>query len=644
MAFLLASPISGLGAFASRPAIVKRILLIEDDAGSQVLCRSRLMDLGFEVVVSSNGAMGLMEARASSFDLFLVDIGLGSGIDGYEVCRRLKTIPELRATPVVLISGQVKTQEDLHRGYEVGCQSFLVKGDLVLLEDVVRAMLRIKALQDDLALQNRLLEEQNRRLQAEKARSADLELALRSRGPRSPRDVTAGPLGLLLVDDEGVVHWSDRGAHEVFGQTIDGKHLASVAPESRLEAVVRDARTEPRRDLRFDVPERPGRAAHTLSASVVPLVPRPGRPEAAPRAVLLFEPRVRTNDAPATERAAGGGELIEAAREAFQPAAFRGTSSFARALRPQLARLAGRGEGTVLVHGPEGSGKELVARILHFAGARGGAFVSVDCAAHGAESLERELFGTPRAADGSAEHEGALHAAQRGTLYLRDVEALPLALQASLLEILEKGRAPRAGAGAEPLDVRVVAGTFAELARSVEQGRFDPELLGRLSGERIELLPLAQRREDVAVLATHFLERYARFEDASVSREALALLERHAWPRNVDELRLALSHACERARGAQITAADLPPALGDGAQAVGERISPPLQRGPARAVALHYVFFEDLRGSARLLEEYEKRALMHALHETNGDKQAAARLIGIGKSTFYRKLKTHGLT
>ena len=91
-----------------------RILLIEDDAGAQLVFKNRLKDLGYDVVVASTGARGLMEARADHFDLFLVDIGLGSGIDGYEVCRRLKTVPQIHGIPVVLISGQVKSQEESH--------------------------------------------------------------------------------------------------------------------------------------------------------------------------------------------------------------------------------------------------------------------------------------------------------------------------------------------------------------------------------------------------------------------------------------------------------------------------------------------------------------------------------------------------
>jgi CheY-like chemotaxis protein len=185
---------------------VNRILLVEDDTSAQLLYKNRLSDLGYEVVVAPTGAAGLMEARAAAFDLFLVDIDLGKGIDGYEVCQRLKTIPELHGIPVVLISGHVRAQEDLHRGYEAGCQSFLVKGDLMLLEDVVRAMLRIRSLQRDLALQNRLLEERNRRLEIATTRTADLEHALSNSVSRGPA-VANRPDGLLMVDSEESCCW-----------------------------------------------------------------------------------------------------------------------------------------------------------------------------------------------------------------------------------------------------------------------------------------------------------------------------------------------------------------------------------------------------------------------------------------------------
>ena len=518
---------------------MKRILLVEDDVGAQLLYKNRLTDLGYQVVISSSGAMGLMEARSGHFDLFLVDIGLGSGIDGYEVCRRLKAIPEIHGVPVVLISGHVRSQDDLHRGYEVGCQSFLVKGDLTLLEDVVRAMLRIKLLQDDLALQNRLLEERNRRSQAEKAQSSEPE-------PAGMRDARPRPDGVLLVDGDGLVRTSDRGARDLFGQAVEGKHLALLAPDSRLEAVVRNARTEPDTAIRFEVPERPGRPARSLFAIVYPLVPLPDGIGPALRTVLLFEAArhrlaesgALTEEGLALRRA--WEPVIEAVREVFRPAALLGTSAAIRELRARVAR-ASRTDVPVLVQGPSGSGKRFLARILHHSGTRAGPLVEVRCGASDPRELELELFGSGKGAAPGGERAGAFSRASGGTLFLQDVERLPEKLQERVLEALVERRVQRPGSNATEradarLDVRLISGTRADLARAVERREFSPELAQRLAAETLVLPALKERAEDIEVLGRHFLARYARFEDPSFSPEVASALARHDWPDNVREL------------------------------------------------------------------------------------------------------------
>lgn len=622
---------------------VNRILLVEDDAGAQLLYRNRLTDLGYRVVVSSTGAMGLMEARSAPFDLFLVDIDLGSGIDGYEVCRRLKTIPEIHGVPVVLISGHVKTQEDLHRGYEAGCQSFLVKGDVTLLEDVVRAMLRIKSLQDDLALQNRLLEDRNRRFEAEKARSAELEqsLSANARGAREARR----PDGMLLVDGEGVVRVSDRGARDLFGQAIEGKHLALLAPDSRLEAIVRNARTEPLERIRFEVAERASRGARTLSASVYPFTVQPGLDLPHLRLVLLFDlavsgsvgwkgdlgAQLRREQAP----------LMEAAREVFRVSALLGTSPVMRELRDRVARAA-LSEGPALLQGPSGSGKGFLARILHYSGVRSGPFVELDCGELGPEDAELELFGDSDA-NGRI---GALQRAAGGTLFLRDIERLEPRLQQRLLDAIVNERVLRQGASnAERVHVRVLASTRTGLSEAVDQGRFLLGLESRLTAEVFVLHGLKARREDLPALSAHFLAKYGRYPETRLTAEALAAFLRYDWPDNVRELELVIRHACGAARRGAIGPEDLPSPLADIHR--GPRPAPPLPPAIAEPSGLEREL-DSLRASldttVSLLDAYEKGALLHALSLTQHDKLAAAKLLQIGKSTFYRKLKQHGIS
>jgi DNA-binding NtrC family response regulator len=612
---------------------VKRILLIEDDAGAQLLYRNRLTDLGYEVVVSGTGAMGLVEARSAPFDLFLVDIGLGNGIDGYVVCRRLKTIPEFHGVPVVLISGHVKSQEDLHRGYEAGCQSFLVKGDLMLLEDIVRAMLRIKSLQDDLAFQNRLLDERNRGLEAERVRNADLVRALSTHKGLEPHG--PGRLeGLMLVDEEGVVHSSDRGARDLFGGNPDGRHLAQLAPDSRLEAVVRNARTELHDGVRFEVPERLGRAAHSVAASIHPFVPHPERPAPTLRLVLLREAgRARASGARDEGSALRRewGPLVELARVHYRPAAFLGARAAAARVREQLVQLA-RGDEPVLLTGPRGSGKAFCARVLHYSGPRSGPLVVLPCRAFGAEALEHELF---------AGEDGALARAQGGTLLLEDVERLPQGLQARLGETLAGGRLGPAG---ERLDARVLA-TSSEPGFPSEPHGFDAELARRFVASRLEVPSLVERSEAIPALCAHFLARHTSSPDVRFDEEALWLLGQHTWPENVRELERVVQEACAAARGAEIGVDDLPRAfveLHRERLAQGQR-PPPRKSGGGSIEQVLDEVLTSLSSTLPLLAASERLVMEYALRVTRGDKLAAARLLQVGKSTFYRKLKEYGL-
>lgn len=639
-----------------------RILLIEDDESAQLLFQNRLRELGFEVVVAGTGARGLLEARAQRFDLFLVDIGLGSGIDGYEVCRRLKGVPQIHGIPVVLISGEVKSQEELHRGYEAGCEAFLVKGDLTLVEDVVRAMLRIKFLNDELAMQNRLLEERNRHLRVERERGADLETALRESGGRADvfRELAAGaPDGVLLVDPEGVVRMVDRGAQSIFGKDIEGKQLANLAPGTGLEAFVRDARTEGRDGYRFDLEWSNG-AVRSFSASVLPTVPKSVSAESRFRVVLLLDAgkrriasemlRLESSGVPRREL----GPLLEAAREVFQSTALVGDGAAFSGLRTRVAQAAGAG-GSVLIHGEPGTGKDLIARILHFGGSASGPFVPVSCAALAPQVLESELFGHVKGAfpEALSDRPGFFERAQNGTIYLDAIGEMPTSIQKRLLDVLETKRVRRMGSKKlEAIDARVVASTSMDLDELVSRGRFDPELLHRLREIDIETVALERGDPNILVLASAFLERFGTTRGLQISSEAQWMVGEYDWPGNIAELRACIESACLHASGGEIKVSDLSPPLSDLYKRMSQSDSIPAlvpnterRTNPPEATAYaNEVYDDDRVAETPSLAAYEKRAILHALRETGGDKLAAAKLLEIGKSTFYRKLKAHGLS
>jgi DNA-binding NtrC family response regulator len=629
----------------TRPdTLVNRILLIEDDPSAQHLYRTQLRELGHEVVVSSTGAMGVMEARTAPFDLFLVDVHLGEGIDGYEVCRRLKAIPGTHRVPVLMISGNATSQEDLHRGYEAGCQSFVVKGDATALEDVVRAMLHIKSLQDDLAEQNKILEDQNRRLQAERARAADLELALGSTHAATHFAGTMPrPEAVLLVDEDGIVRIADRGARELFGHGIEGRHLAQLAPHSRLEATVRDARTEPRESVRIEVTSRSG-TRRSFLVGVFPLVSGTDHGESGKRVVLLAEGASRRASSSVVRRGIQGlvqaewGPMLESLRDAYHPGAFVGASSFSHSLRVHLESWAAN-SAPILLQGPAGTGKEHATRILHHTSQRSRSHLILSCAGK-PEIVAVDLFG-----DEQADAVGFLTLAQGGTLQLDELDQLPMARQERLAAALT-GTVGSAGRAEERADVRLVATTSSTSSPEELRWKMHPDLYRLLEPEHIVFPPLVQRTDDIHPLAESFLARYARHPRTRIDLGALASLLGHAWSANVDGLRRAIRRACAAADGPLVRVEHLPKDVVEGqvrrftpdevAAALPSAAQQPVPGRPATRVSE-----PDGRD---LLNHHEKLALLEALKRTAGDKLAAAQLLGVGKSTFYRKIKQHGIS
>jgi two-component system response regulator HydG len=291
--------------------------------------------------------------------------------------------------------------------------------------------------------------------------------------------------------------------------------------------------------------------------------------------------------------------------------------------------------------GPAGSGKGFAARILHFSGSRTGPFVSFACGSVSKAELETELFG-PIDPSTASEPGGALRQAQHGTLYLQDIEHLPLELQERIRVFLESGQLDREGSGtAERVDVRIIAGSRRDLHRASDSNGIEPGLATLFASETLTLPALSASGADLEILTQHYLARHARFEETRLSDEAAAALAIHGWPENVRELSHVLQGACELARSNEIRLEDLPSPLVDLYREHSLAATrPALPRARTRPGFLPE---SALDASVSLLDVYEKHALLHALSETGGDKLAAAKLVGVGKSTFYRKLKTHGI-
>lgn len=644
---------------------MSRILVIDDDPGNRLIVKSRLSDLGYEVLLADSGANGLVEARNSGADLFLVAAHLGSGIDAVEVCRRLKAIPETTAVRVCLYSHLPSTQEELVRAYDAGCDAFVPKSEMQVLDHVVRVQLRNKAIQEDLAEQNRVLDQHNRRLSEENQRTSDREMSRAESGEAALllRELAANrPDGVLLVDADGFVRQADRGACEIFGNRIEGKNLGFLAPASGLEAFVRDARSEARDGFRFDISALGGRTARSLTASVVPLVTNPGAEDRSLKVVLLLDAGKRRIAAEMLRVSEPGlprqqlGALLDASREVYSLDTLVGESPGVLRARAVI-ESSNRRRHPILVVGERGVGKTRIARTAHYSGPYTGAFLQLRCSGLAPENLERLLFGYVKGAfkDAMVDHPGLAQQAADGTLYLEEIGDLPLELQKSLLDLIDRGEVHRIGSDrADKVDVGIVASTSRNLQVAVKEGTFLRELMERFDETLVRLPPLADRQEDIIPLASMFVTRHGRPHGVRViAEEAVDLLLRYEWPGNVREFEDCIRRACLHAEGGEIVRTSLPPALLDDFEDLpAKEVIPTARREQTPSVSGVVPVPTAASGSLRRrqswditeddpisLDLYEKKALLRALDHVGGDKLAAARLLKVGKSTLYRKLK-----
>ena len=287
-----------------------------------------------------------------------------------------------------------------------------------------------------------------------------------------------------------------------------------------------------------------------------------------------------------------------------------------------LVRQAANRDVGVLVKGESGTGKELVARALHFNGPRrNGPFRAVNCAAVPETLIESELFGHERGAftGATSRRTGCFEEANGGTLLLDEVGDMPLALQPKLLRVLQEREIRRVGGKSTiPVDVRIVAVTNRDLEAAIRDGTFREDLYYRLAVFPIPVPPLRKHVEDIPLLANHFVKKHAaRLGEhvRGISTDAVRLLARYAWPGNVRELENVICRALILERTDELRAASFAPEL--------------VTTAPAPA-------------SGATLADVERRTILAAVEDADGHLARAARTLGIGRATLYRKLRTYG--
>ncbi len=284
----------------------------------------------------------------------------------------------------------------------------------------------------------------------------------------------------------------------------------------------------------------------------------------------------------------------------------------------RMVKQAAPTDATVLLEGPSGTGKELVARAIHNLSPRAkGPFVAVEFAAISPTLLEPELFGHERGAftGAVARRVGRFEAANHGTIFLDEISEMPLELQVKLLRVLQEREFQRVGSNdTVKTDIRIVAATNRDLAACVRAGTFREDLYFRLAVIDLRLPALKDRDGDIPLLVNRFLKE---FGGKSVSAEAMKILEAYPWPGNVRELRNVIERMCVLSASGEIDVGDIPDAL-----------------KPARPAASL---------ASGTLEEMEKAKILAVLEEVGGNRTKAAERLGISRRTIYRKLEEYGL-
>jgi DNA-binding NtrC family response regulator len=290
-------------------------------------------------------------------------------------------------------------------------------------------------------------------------------------------------------------------------------------------------------------------------------------------------------------------------------------------------------DGTVLVCGESGTGKELIVRAIHQASKRrSGPFVVINCGAIPSSLIESEFFGHEAGAFTGATglRRGKFEEADGGTLFLDEVGELTPEAQVKLLRVIEEGRFCRVGGNVPvAVDVRVMAATNRDLASLVKEGKFREDLFWRLHVLSLTVCPLRERREDITLLVEHFLDKYATsfgISPPALTADAMKLLQDYPWPGNVRELQNCLYSAMTLSQGAPLDPGSLPERIRRGAPPKLE------ETRPAHASPLAEIV-------ARATEKTEKEAILGVLAKANGNREKAAELLGIGRTTLYRKLK-----
>ncbi|MBI5076275.1 MAG: sigma 54-interacting transcriptional regulator [Nitrospirae bacterium] len=555
----------------------KKILVIDDEESLRYTFETFLTDEGYEVATAESFDEALARIADDDIDLIFADILLGDKT-GIDLLREIRSRD--LTCPVVMVTG-FPNLETAAEALRLGAFDYIAK------PVTQRALLHAASL----ALKHKDLLDENRRIRT------DLEAIF-----RSVRD------GIITVDPDMRVIEMNNAAEAICGLSRDKAHdrqigsLPNGCLKQCVEALAKTIKEKETVELYHIDCQLKGRERRVVNITTSPLIGHHNEFSGAVM-VLSDETRIADLESDMGER-----------RHFFKMIGKSEQMQNIYSLLEQVADF----PATVLIRGESGTGKELVAEALHYQGIRGTkSLVKVNCSSLPENLLESELFGHVKGAFTGAisDRIGRFQLADKGTIFLDEIGDMPQSVQMRLLRVLQEREFERVG-DATPIrvDVRVIAATNKNLVEKIQKGEFREDLYYRLKVVEVVLPALRQRKEDIPLLISHFIQRFSKKFSKNirdVSADVRDLFMQHDWPGNIRELEHVIEHACILCKDGIITDQCLPKNF--------------IEQGP------------DPDSSPDQADEREK--IMQALRKAGGNKAKAARLLGVSRRTMYRRIE-----
>jgi DNA-binding NtrC family response regulator len=568
-----------------------QVLVVEDSPTQAAELEAMLQEAGFEVHRAERLQDAVEYLSTQGAEVVLLDLGLPDG-SGLPVVRRVRDAAA--DVPIVVLTG-LEDEETALKAVQEGAQDYLFKGQ-------VDAHLVVRSIRYALE-----------RKRAEKALRESYQDLLSILNRLRTGTIMTDPLGRLTFVSKACEPFIDKAGSAVLGQQWQEVLPLQAEDSARV----------------FDMTSRPAELREKLATHMetpagrrywvdIEIHDDPRDPD---RKIFCLYDVSEVRDLR---------RLLDK-KSRFQDLIGRSPRMLAVY---ELIRQVARVDTTVLIEGETGTGKELVARAIHALSPRSGKqFVTVNSAGLTDSLLASQLFGHRRGAFTGAidDHKGFFETASEGTLFLDEIGDVPANVQSSLLRVLQEREIMRVGdSKPRQVDVRVVVATNRSLSQQVAAGTFRSDLFYRIRVAHIHLPPLRERREDIPLLVAAFVAQFRAATGKAVegvSEAALGLLMEFPWPGNVRELQGVIEFAVIRGLGPVIGVDDLPPEI-VGAGSVGSA------RRPVRT---------SRAPQASVRSEEERKRILDALKQANGNRSVAAQLLGIGRATFYRRLEALGI-